>query len=106
MITRIPRCAAPCVNSTKSPSEPNVVVVADVVAVVLAWRFLKRHQPDRGDAEPAEIIEPAHQTLEIADAVGIRIHVSANRQTIKNGVLVPKVFDHPQCMVVVEMAMR
>src|SRR5262245_8563373 len=49
----------------------DVVVIADVIAVVATRRFLKRHQPDRGDAEPAEIIEPAHQALEIADAVGV-----------------------------------
>ena len=38
----------------------DVVVVGDVVAVVAAGRGLERHQPDRGDAEPVQIVEPAH----------------------------------------------
>jgi hypothetical protein len=37
----------------------NAVVVRDVVPVVLARRRLKRHQPDGGDAEPMQIIEPS-----------------------------------------------
>jgi len=59
------------------------VIIRDVVAVVFARRFLERHQPDRGYAQAAEIVEPAHQALEIADAVGVRIHVSGDRQTVK-----------------------
>jgi len=82
------------------------VIIRDVVAVVLPRRLLKRHQPDRGDAKTGEVVEPAHQTLEIADAIGVGVHVSADRQTIKNGVLVPEVLDHPPRMVVVEMTMR
>ena len=37
------------------------VVVGDVVAVVAAGRALERHQPDRGDAEPVQVVEAAHQ---------------------------------------------
>ena len=45
----------------------DAVIVRDVVAVVLAGRRLERHQPDRGDAEPLQIIQPPQQALEIAD---------------------------------------
>jgi hypothetical protein len=36
----------------------NAVVIRDVVTVVLAGRRLKRHQPNGGDAEPIQIVEP------------------------------------------------
>ena len=72
----------------------DAVIVGDVVAVVLAGRGLKRHQPDRGDAEPVQIIEPAHQALEVADAVAVGVHVGADGQAIDDTVLVPEVVDH------------
>ena len=37
----------------------DAVVVGDVVAVVACGRGLERHQPDRGDAEAVQIVEPA-----------------------------------------------
>jgi hypothetical protein len=70
------------------------VVVGDVVAVVPAGRFLERHQPDRGDAEPVEVVEPAHQPLEVADAVAVGVHEAADGEAIKDRVLVPEVVDH------------
>ena len=72
----------------------DAVVIADVVAVVAMRRGLERHQPDRGDAEPVQVIEPPHQPLEIADAVGIGIHIGADGQTINDCVLVPEIVDH------------
>jgi hypothetical protein len=71
------------------------VVIRDVVAVVLSRRGLERHQPDRGDPEPVQIIEPAHQALEIAYAVRIGVHVGANREAVDDRVLVPEILDHP-----------
>ena len=72
----------------------DAVIVGDVVAVVPAGRGLERHQPDRGDAEPLQIIEPAQQALEIADAVAVGVHVGADGQAIEDAVLVPEVVDH------------
>jgi hypothetical protein len=98
-MTRRPRCWQPWVNSTKSPSAVSridPVIVRDIVAVVSAGRRLERHQPDRGDAEPMQIIQTAQQPFEVADAVGIGVHVGADRQTIEDAILVPKVVDHPQ----------
>jgi hypothetical protein len=99
------RCAMREFDKIPKRSEGRIdgVIIRDVVAVVFARRFLERHQPDRGYAQAAEIVEPAHQALEIADAVGVRIHVSGDRQTVKNRIFVPKVFDHPPRTVVVEM---
>jgi len=72
----------------------DAVIVGDVVTVVFARRALERHQPDCRDPEPVQIIEPPHQPLEIADAVGVGIHVGADREAIDDRVLVPEVFDH------------
>src|SRR5262249_8023558 len=56
---------------------------------------LERHQPDGGDAEPVQVVEPAAQPLEVADAVAVGVHVGADRQAIDDGILVPEVIDHP-----------
>ena len=74
----------------------DAVIVRDVVAVVLAGRGLERHQPDRGDAKPVQIIQPPQQSLEIADAVAIGVHIGADGKAIEDGVLVPEVVDHAQ----------
>ena len=72
----------------------DIVIIGDVVSVVFAGRSLERHQPDRGHSEAVQVIQPSHQSLEIADAVAVRIHVGADREAIDDGVLVPKVVDH------------
>ena len=72
----------------------DAVIIRDVVAVVPAGRRLKRHQPDRGDAEPVQVIQATQQALEIADAVAIGIHVGADGKAIDDAVLVPEIVDH------------
>jgi hypothetical protein len=72
----------------------NAIVVRDVVAVILAGRRLKRHQPDRGDAESLQIVEPPQQSLEVPDAVAVRIHIGADGKAINDTVLVPEIVNH------------
>ena len=72
----------------------DAVIIRDVVAVVLAGRRLERHQPDRGDAQPLQIIQPPQQALEIADAVAVGVHIGADGKAIEHAVLVPEVVDH------------
>jgi hypothetical protein len=72
----------------------DAVIIGHVVAVVAMGRDLERHQPDCRDAEPVQVVETAHQTLEIADAVAVGIHIGSDGQTIDHCVLVPKVVDH------------
>src|SRR5207249_7553237 len=72
----------------------DIVIVGDVVAIVPARRSLKRHQPNRGHAQSMQIIEAAHQSLEIAGPVAVSVHVSSDRQAVDHGVLVPKIVDH------------
>ena len=77
----------------------DAVIVRDVVAVVPAGRRLERHQPDRGDAEPVQIVQPPQQALEIADAVAVGIHIGADGQAIDHAVLVPEVVDHGAALI-------
>jgi hypothetical protein len=53
----------------------DAVIVGHVVAVIAMGGDLERHQPDGRDAETMQVVETAHQTLEVADAVAIGIHV-------------------------------
>ena len=94
----MPRCLAAMSEldeiAERAVARIDAVIVGDVVAVVSAGRRLKRHQPDRRHAEPVQIVEPPHQSLEIADAVAVGIHIGADGQAIDNGVLVPEIVDH------------
>ena len=59
----------------------DAVVVRNVIAVVAEGRRLERHEPDRRDAEPAEIVEPARQAWKVADAVAVGVqNVATDRQ--------------------------
>jgi hypothetical protein len=72
----------------------DVVIIGHIVTVVALGGSLERHQPEGGDAEPVEVIQAAHQPLEVADAVAIGIHVGADRQAVDHRVLVPQIVDH------------
>src|SRR5215472_7885437 len=72
----------------------DAVIIGHVVTVVAMGRDLERHQPDGRDAETMQVVETAHQTLEVADAVAVGIHVGSNRQAIDHRILVPKIVDH------------
>src|SRR3569833_2976688 len=79
----------------------DAVIIGDVVTVVAARRGLERHQPDRGDAEAVQIIEPAQEALEVADAVAVGVHIGADRQAIDHAVLVPEIVEHARAASVV-----
>ena len=72
----------------------DTVIVGHVVAVVAMWRDLERHQPNGGDAQAMQVIESAHQSLEITDPIAISVHVGVYRQAVDDCVLVPKIIDH------------
>ncbi|MFK4562285.1 hypothetical protein ABIF95_004815 [Bradyrhizobium ottawaense] len=76
----------------------HAVIVGDVVAVVAAGRGLERHQPDRGDAEAMQIVEPAEQALEVADAVTVGVHIGADGKAVDHAILVPEIVDHPRSL--------
>ena len=70
------------------------VVVGNVVAVVLAGRGLEWHQPHRSHPESVQIIEPAHQSREVTDAVAVGVHIGADGKAIDDRILVPEIVDH------------
>ena len=72
----------------------DIVVVGDVVTVVATGRGLERHQPYRRGAEPFDVVEPAHQTLEVADAVTGSVEIGADVEAVHDRVLVPEIVDH------------
>src|ERR1700694_1360076 len=53
-----------------------------------------------------QIIQPALQSLEVADAVTIGIHIGADGKTIEDAVLVPEVVDHAEAALSVRLGQR
>ena len=94
VITRSSRRLASCMKRRKSRMLPksriDVAVVGDVVAVVAAGARIERQQPERGDAEVPQIIEPLGQAGEIADAVVVAVGERLDVQLVDDGVLEPQ----------------
>ena len=58
----------------------DAVVVGDVVAVVAVGRRVERQQPEAGDAEAGEVVEPPRQPVEVADAVAVARRCTSRRR--------------------------
>ena len=41
-----------------------------------------------------QIIQTAHQALEVTDPITVGVHVCGDRQAIDHGIFVPEIFDH------------
>src|SRR5581483_3706879 len=67
----------------------NVLVVGDVVAPVLVRGRVDRVEPEPGDTEPLEVVEPVDDPGEVADAVGVRVSVRARVDLVDHPVLPP-----------------
>ena len=66
-------------------------VVGDVVPVVAQRRRVERQQPQRGDAEVGQVVEPRREPLEVAGAVAVRVGEGSDVQLVDDGVAVPVV---------------
>ena len=75
----------------RAESGGDVVVVADVVAVIAQRAGLERGQPERVDAEALEVVEPAGEPLEVAAAVTVAVHERLDGEAVDDGVLVPEI---------------
>jgi hypothetical protein len=77
-------------------AEPRVdgVVVGDVVAAVATRRRVDRVEPQAGDAEPVEVVEPADQAPEVTAAVlgGVRVRLDVD--AVDDSLLVPMLLAH------------
>ena len=69
----------------------DVVVVGHVVAVVAHRRRVERQQPDGGDAEVLDVVEPLGQAAEVADAVVVGVEERLHVQLVDHRVLEPAV---------------
>ena len=67
----------------------DVVVVADVVAVVVHRRAVDRAQPHHVDAEALEVVEPAQDAAQVTDAVAVRVGEAPGIDLVDDGGLPP-----------------
>ena len=68
----------------------DIHVIRDVVAIILERRRKERLQPDRGDAQVLNVVEPLGQAAEVADAVVVAVAECAHVQLVDDRVLVPR----------------
>ena len=64
-------------------------VVGHVVAVVAVRGGVEGHQPEAGDAEAGEVVEPLGQAQEVADAVAVAVGEGLDVEAVDDRVLVP-----------------
>ena len=85
-------------------AQPRVdaVEVGDVVAVVAVAGRIEGHQPQAGDAEVGEVVDPLGEPDEVAAAVAVPVHEGLDVQAVDDGVLPPQVGrvgdPHPPCL--------
>jgi hypothetical protein len=75
---------------TRAVVRMDVVVVGDVVSIVTQRRRVERQQPDRVDTQVADVIELLRESLEVADAVVVRVEVGLDVELVDDDVLVPE----------------
>ena len=94
-ITRMPRSrrGADELDEVAERAQPRVdaVEVGDVVAVVAVGRRVEGHQPDAGDAEPAQVVDLLGEAAEVAAPVAVAVDVGLDVQAVDDGVLPPQV---------------
>ena len=99
MSTRMPRLSRLVHELDEVAERPvarvDAVVVGDVVAVV-AVRASAGTAPSQThvDAEALEVVEPAAQPLEVADAVAVGVQERLDVEAVDDRVLVPEVAQH------------
>ena len=67
----------------------HLAVGRDVVPVVAKRRGVEGQEPDRGDAEVLQVVEPLGEAAEVADAVAVRVGERPHVQLVDDRVLVP-----------------
>ena len=63
----------------------DVLVVADVVAVVVHRRAVDRREPDDVDTEPGEVVDVGEDPAEIADPVAVGVGEAARVDLVDDG---------------------
>ena len=97
-MTRSPRAWASASSSAeilhRAVAGIDRIVIGDVVAIIPQRRGIKRQQPDRGDAQVGEIVEPLQETAEVADAIAIAVLKRFDVQLVDDGVFEPVRIGH------------
>ncbi len=93
MITRRPRLLGLVdeLGEVAQAAEPGVdaVEVGHVVAVVLVRPGMDGVEPDAGDAQPGQVVEPAGEAGEVADPVTVGVLERLDVEAVDDGLLVP-----------------
>jgi len=74
----------------RSVGRIDVDVVGDVISVVAQGRGKERQEPDAGDAEVLEIVEPREQSREVPNAVAVRVGKGSDVELVDDRVLIPE----------------
>ncbi len=69
----------------------DVLVVADVVAVVVLGRAVDRAEPEHVDPELSQVVELGDDAGQVADAVAVRVHEAARVDLVDDGPRPPRV---------------
>jgi hypothetical protein len=69
----------------------DVVEVRHVVPVVEVRRRVDRVEPQAGDAQPGQVVQPPDQSLDVTDAVAVPVGEGVDVGTVNDGFLVPPV---------------
>ena len=62
----------------------NILIVADVVSVVVIGGLIHRREPDHVDPQIFQIVQPADDSLQVADAVAVAVHKAARINLINH----------------------
>ena len=60
------------------------LIIADVITVIVIGRLIDRGQPDHVDAQIFQIIQPACDSLQVADTVPVAVHKAAGVDLIND----------------------
>ena len=67
----------------------DILIIADIIAVVVVWGFVDGGHPDHVDAKILQIIQPVGNSFQIADAVSVTVHKAAGVNLINDRFLPP-----------------
>ena len=68
----------------------DATVIGDVVPLVLQGRGVEGQQPDRGDAEVLQVVEPLGEPGEVTDAVAVAVREGTHVCLVDDRVAVPR----------------
>ena len=67
----------------------DILIVADIIAVVVVGGFIHRREPDHVDAQLLQVIKAAGDTLDIAYAVAVAVHEAARINLVDDSLFPP-----------------